>query len=179
MECLRRLVDDEKQILDDEDIEHWAKFVEEHPDIIVNKTVLLGFLAARTQTTPPPESPQADEKQLPELPQTTEDDDDEADVERALQLDDLDMTISQRRSPNELSDGPYSRPPSRGGVPVTPSSAKSPFDAAQRQRSTPLAAPSAWTAKRPKPAARRKSDAGNPSDSEVSISFLPWRLPAI
>jgi hypothetical protein len=172
VECLRRLVDDEKQILDDEDIEHWAKFVEEHPDIIVNKTVLLGFLAARTQTTPPSESPEKGDKQLPDLPQNLQDDDDdeEADVERALQLDDLDMTISQRRSPNEFSDGPYSRPPSRGGgVPATPSSAKSPFDAAQRQRSTPLAAPSAWTAKRPKPAARRKSDAGNPSDSEVGI----------
>ncbi|KAH6913457.1 hypothetical protein BKA70DRAFT_1421726 [Coprinopsis sp. MPI-PUGE-AT-0042] len=139
VECLRRLVDDEKRILDDEDIEHWAKFVEEHPDVIVNKAVLLGFLAARTQTTPPPESPEIDDKQLPDLPQTPEDDDDEADyqsVERALQLDDLDMTISQRRSPNELSDGPYSRPPSRG-VPATPSSAKSPFDAAQRQRQLP------------------------------------------
>lgn len=62
-----------------------------------------------------------------------------------------------------------SRPPSRG--PTTPG-IKSPLDSERRQRSTPLHtanAPSSWPHKRPAPAGRRKSDAGNRSDSEVRL----------
>ena len=55
------------------------------------------------------------------------------------------------------------RPPSRG--PQTPV-IKSPLDSQRRQRSTPLAAPSSWSTKRPIPS-RRKSDAGSRSDSDV------------
>ena len=56
-----------------------------------------------------------------------------------------------------------SRPPSRG-PPQTP--IKSPLDSQRRQRSTPLAAPSSWSTKRPL-YHRRKSDAGSRSDSDV------------
>ena len=55
-------------------------------------------------------------------------------------------------------------PPSRG--PQTPAPIKSPLDSQRRQRSTPLAAPSSWSTKRPIPS-RRKSDAGSRSDSDV------------
>ena len=61
------------------------------------------------------------------------------------------------------------RPPSRG--PQTPAPIKSPLDSQRRQRSTPLAAPSSWSTKRPIPS-RRKSDAGSRSDSDVcSFSY--------
>ena len=60
------------------------------------------------------------------------------------------------------------RPPSRG--PQTPAPIKSPLDSQRRQRSTPLAAPSSWSTKRPIPS-RRKSDAGSRSDSDVCSLF--------
>ncbi|KAI0260455.1 hypothetical protein BC834DRAFT_546297 [Gloeopeniophorella convolvens] len=87
------------------------------------------------------------------------------------------------RSSSSASTGTYyqptsdSRPPSRpssrgaGGVPRTPGSKESPFDAQKRQRSIPLGpvAPSSWT-RRPAAPGRRKSDASNhgrpTSDSE-------------
>lgn len=50
--------------------------------------------------------------------------------------------------------------------PQTPAPIKSPLDSQRRQRSTPLAAPSSWSTKRPVPS-RRKSDAGSRSDSDV------------
>jgi hypothetical protein len=52
------------------------------------------------------------------------------------------------------------------GPPQTPAPIKSPLDSQRRQRSTPLAAPSSWSTKRPVPS-RRKSDAGSRSDSDV------------
>ena len=69
------------------------------------------------------------------------------------------------------SSRPSSRPPSRSQS-RGPSVRESPFDAAARQRSTPLtAAPSSW-ARRPPPS-RRKSDAGSRGlsvgDNEVRI----------
>ena len=63
------------------------------------------------------------------------------------------------------------RPPSRG--PQTPAPIKSPLDSQRRQRSTPLAAPSSWSTKRPIPS-RRKSDAGSRSDSDVC--FLLYHI---
>ena len=63
-----------------------------------------------------------------------------------------------------------SRPPSRGSH--TPAPTKSPLDSQRRQRSTPLAAPSSWSTKRPVPL-RRKSDAGSRSDSDVCFLALP------
>ena len=63
------------------------------------------------------------------------------------------------------------RPPSRG--PQTPAPNKSPLDSQRRQRSTPLAAPSSWSTKRPIPS-RRKSDAGSRSDSDVC--FLLYHI---
>ena len=63
------------------------------------------------------------------------------------------------------------RPPSRG--PQTPAPIKSPLDSQRRQRSTPLAAPSSWSTKRPVPS-RRKSDAGSRSDSDVC--FLLYHM---
>ena len=72
----------------------------------------------------------------------------------------------QTQSHSGLSIGLGSRPPSRAG-PITPG--RNPLDSSRRQRTTPLiinAAPSAWSGRRPVPA-RRKSDAGSRSDSEV------------
>jgi hypothetical protein len=74
-----------------------------------------------------------------------------------------------RSSSNESNGAVFhpdstSRPPSRG--PQTPAQIKSPLDSQRRQRSTPLAAPSSWSTKRPIPS-RRKSDAGSRSDSDV------------
>ena len=71
---------------------------------------------------------------------------------------------------------PNNRPPSRG--PQTPAPIKSPLDSQRRQRSTPLAAPSSWSTKRPIPS-RRKSDAGSRSDSDVCsllLSHVDFRL---
>lgn len=85
-----------------------------------------------------------------------------------------------RNSDNEGGRNHSSRSSSRGRPPPlppkTPSSARfpdSPFDSGRRQRTAPLQhnAPSSWTAKKPLPSNRRRSDAGNYgrtlSDSEV------------
>ncbi|KAF5342193.1 hypothetical protein D9611_001989 [Ephemerocybe angulata] len=126
-----------------------------HPDLECTPGILLKFIAQKTaaDSPSPPESPADDDTQ---------------------QLSDRgrsdDRTGGHSRSSSNESNSAYyrgsSRPPSRGPPQTPGGSGKSPFDAASRQRSTPLVAapPSSW-AKRP-PAHRRKSDAGNRSDSE-------------
>jgi hypothetical protein len=107
--------------------------------------------------------------------------------------DERDFHGQQSRSSSTGSAGTYynaapgsqppSRPPSRGvgGMPRTPGTKESPFDAQKRQRSTPLApvAPSSWT-KRPVAPGRRKSDAGSHSRamSDSEVSTLPRLLSA-
>ncbi|KAI0090985.1 hypothetical protein BDY19DRAFT_984049 [Irpex rosettiformis] len=79
-------------------------------------------------------------------------------------------SVYGQRPNSRPSSRPPSRPQSRG-----PSARESPFDAAARQRSTPLAAaPSSW-ARRPPPS-RRKSDAGargHPMNDTESASAPP------
>ncbi|KAJ2917356.1 hypothetical protein MD484_g3073, partial [Candolleomyces efflorescens] len=137
-------------LLSDEEQAMLVELLKNNPGLEVSPGILLQFIAQKTAVTPsPPDSPGDDD--APQLPDPA-------------RLDDRDM--DHRRSPSADSDGPYSRPPSRG-PPQTPGSGKSPFDAERRQRSTPLGAapPSSWS-KRPTPARRRKSDAGSRSDSE-------------
>ena len=137
-----------------------------NPGIEVTPVVLLQFIAQKTAGSPsPPHTP--DEDHTMQLPDRGRSDDRHA------------MTHS-RSSSNESNNAYHrgsnsSRPPSRG-PPQTPTSGKSPFDAAARQRTTPLvpAPPSSWSG-RPRPH-RRKSDAGNQSDSEVSFRCPCTRL---
>ena len=135
-----------------------------NPGLEVTPQTLLGFIAEKTKHSPresPKGSPHGGDADLPERGRSAG----------------RDAGGRNSRSSSRDSVGTSrgtSRPPSLGppAPPKTPSSTStSPFDASQRQRSTPLGgAPSSWT-KRPAPAHRRKSMNGSQggalSDSEV------------
>jgi hypothetical protein len=130
-----------------------------NPGLEVTPQTLLAFIAEKTKHSPrdsPKGSPYGGDVDLPERGRTS-----------GRDVGDRNSRSSSRDSVG-TSRG-TSRPPSLGPPepPKTPGST-SPFDASQRQRSTPLgAAPSSWT-KRPAPAHRRKSINGSAlSDSEV------------
>lgn len=133
-----------------------------NPGLEVTPQILLGFVAEKTKKQAPPRSPLLD--------------------------DDLDLSASRGRSGDRdphFSNRSYSSDDSTGNsshinsrrsslgprgpqTPQTLNKSTSVFDTERRQRSTPLTAPSSWGNRRPAPKRRRKSDAGNPSDSEVS-----------
>lgn len=135
-----------------------------NPGLEVTPQTLLTFIAEKTKHSPresPKGSPYSANVDLPERGRST-----------GREAGDRNSRSSSIDSAGTSRQG-ASRPPSVGPLvpPKTPTSA-SPFDASQRQRSTPLgAAPSSWT-KRPAPAHRRKSINGSQgralSDSEVS-----------
>ena len=158
------------ELLTKDEMSSFMQIVDASPDVQATPDTILQLVAMRTssgqQTNSEEHPPNADEW----------------DRGRA---DERDFHGRQSRSSSTGSTGTYchttpnsrspSRPPSRGvgGMPRTPGTKDSPFDAQKRQRSTPLApvAPSSWT-RRPVAPGRRKSDAGSHSrtmsDSEVS-----------
>jgi hypothetical protein len=158
------------ELLTKDEMASFMQIVDASPGVEATPDTILQLVAMRTSsgqpTTLEEHSPNADEW----------------DRGRA---DERDFHGRQSRSSSTGSTGTYyhttpgsrppSRPPSRGvgGMPRTPGTKDSPFDAQKRQRSTPLApvAPSSWT-RRPVAPGRRKSDAGSHgramSDSEVS-----------
>ncbi|KAF4614089.1 hypothetical protein D9613_007473 [Agrocybe pediades] len=138
-------------LLSDEEAAMLQKLLEEHKDIEVTTPLLMQLVAEKTKAVTPPASPLRD-----------------SDSRSSEEDSGGDSHTRSRTSSNEsMGEGQYarpmSRPPSCG--PTTPS-IKSPLDSERRQRSTPLNAPSSWSSKRPTRAGRRKSDAGNRSDSE-------------
>jgi len=138
-----------------------------NPGLEVTPQILLQFIAEKTKHSPR-ESPQVS---------SNEDETEPLFRGRVPNHDGSQEDRASRSSSDESAD--YARTPSRPPSRALSSSTKpsSPFDASRRQRSTPLGnnAPSSWT--KPKPAHRRKSDAGSRSDSEVrQICFRISRL---
>jgi hypothetical protein len=145
-----------------------------NPGLEVTPQTLLAFIAEKTKHSPresPKGSPHGVEVDLPDRGRPAGRDT----GDRNSRSSSRDSVGTSRQS--------TSRPSSVGPPipPKTPTSA-SPFDASQRQRSTPLgAAPSSWT-KRPAPAHRRKSINGSQgralSDSEVRSlhsTLMSWK----
>lgn len=132
-----------RPILNNSEMDMLRTFTETNGSLLVTPAALVSLIAGLTKSSPS-DSPQNSALELS----------DERDA-----LEGPDAHYSGHES--------YSRPSSRG-PPQTPKN--SVFDTHRRQRSTPLgsAAPSSW-ASRPAPPSRRKSDAGNRSDSDVSL----------
>ncbi len=124
-----------------------------NPDLEITPGLVVGLVAQIAGSLPsPPRSPGKDSGK-----ESSDEDQYRNSHTRSVSNDSTGSTLYMSQS----------RPPSRG--PTTPG-LKSPLDSERRQRSTPLQsanAPSSWPHKRPAPAGRRKSDAGNRSDSEV------------
>jgi len=141
----------DEPLMSGEEVAMFEALLKNNPGLEVTPQIILNFIEEKTKIHPP-RSP------------GNSDDDTAAHEEYH----------GRSRSSSNESDGVAfyldsdSRPPSRGSQ--TPGSMKSPLDSQRRQRSTPLAAPSSWSTKRPVPL-RRKSDAGSRSDSDV-CSFL-------
>lgn len=138
-----------------------------NPGLEVTPQTLLGFIAEKTKHSPresPKGSPQGGEVELPERGRSVE----REAGDRSSRSSSRDSTGTSRGKSRTPSLGPP--------VPPKTPNSSSPFDASQRQRSTPLGAPSSWT-KRPAPAHRRKSINGSQgralSDSEVCSSHCP------
>jgi len=134
----------------------------DNPGLEVTPSILLQFIAEKTRHSPSPNLDQEDDQEEPQ--QVLEED-----FWRGRDQDRQSNVDSPQRSPSNESNGvsyPRSRSPSLGAL------ARSPFDMERRQRSTPLNnTPSSWSgAKRPAPAARRRSFDGS-LDSEVSMLF--------
>jgi hypothetical protein len=149
------------ELLTKDEMASFMQIVDDSPDLEATPDIILQLVAMRTSS-----SQQID----------SEDHSSNAGWDRG-RVDERDHQGRHSRSSSNGGSQPPSRPLSRvGGVPRTPGSKDSPFDAQKRQRSTPLApvAPSSWT-RRPVAPGRRKSDASNygrpMSDSEVS--FIP------
>lgn len=157
---------DGQPLLSDEETAMLQALLAQNPGLEVTPQILLGFIAEKTKHSTPPRSPGANDS----FEGNGHDGEDEYDHEEDQRGREDQRGSGHSRSLSNDSDGtsyyPGSRPSSRG--PTTPSM-KSPLDSDRRQRSRPLAVapPSSWP-KRPTPAGRRKSDAGNKSDSDVS-----------
>lgn len=153
------------ELLTKDEMTSFTQIVDASPGVEATPDTILQLVAMRTS----PGQQSASEEDSPNA--------DDWDRGRA---DERAFHGQQSRSSSTGSTGTYchttpSRPPSRGvvGMPRTPGTKDSPFDAQKRQRSTPLApaAPSSWT-RRPVAPGRRKSDSSSHSramsDSEVS-----------
>lgn len=139
----------EVEVLSKDEQRQVELFVQDNPGIEVTPDLLLGFVAqatakhAKPNTSPTHSSPEHSDRSDRGRDETRE--------------DDARFGGTHSRSSSRDSKGnPYwkwEQPPD------------SPFEAKSRQRSTPLAGPpSSWN-RRPAPATRRKSDAGNRSES--------------
>ncbi|KAH8831241.1 hypothetical protein DL96DRAFT_1667632 [Flagelloscypha sp. PMI_526] len=142
------------QLLDDNELELIAQFVEQSETIdFVSPSMLLGFIAQKTNTSPSPPSSQENLEFRGR---------EELSIGGSASRN---SSTDSTRTSNAYGGGGGSRPPSRG-PPATP---RAPSALDRRQRSTPLGqqmnAPSSWSRPTPK---RRKSDAGSRSDSESS-----------
>jgi hypothetical protein len=167
------------ELMTKDEEEQLVKLLEANPGIEVTPSILIQFIAQRTDTsnqdTSPERSPSlraydaiigrgrpGEKTEFVAYARS-----------RSSSQDATGMAVYANRSGSQPSSRPPSRPPSRGALsvpPKTPVTRESPFDSAARQRTTPLAiAPSSWA--RRAPPSRRKSDAGlysrETSDSEV------------
>ena len=133
----------DEPLMSGEEVAMFEALLKNNPGLEVTPQIILNFIEEKTKIHPP---------------RTPEDSDDDTAEHKG----------HSRSSSIESNDAFHLdsniRPPSRG--PQTPAPIKSPLDSQRRQRSTPLAAPSCWSTKRPIPS-RRKSDAGSRSDSDV------------
>ena len=140
----------DEPLMSEEEVAMFEALLKNNPGLEVTPQIILNFIEEKTKIQP---------QRSPE----NSDDDALAHKENKSH-----SRSSSTESNPAFHPGSNSRPPSRG--PQTPAPIKSPLDSQRRQRSTPLAAPSSWSTKRPVPS-RRKSDAGSRSDSDV-CSFL-------
>ena len=142
--------------MDEESLNKLRVFNASYPELAVNTALLVDFVA---QMTKPEEQHQ-------------EDDSGEDSEGRGRLIEREEGFGSDRSSSIDSIDTtthPHSRPPSTG--PGDTPRNTSVFDTSRRQRSTPLASYVAPTSWKPRPPhSRRKSDASNRSDSEVSCS---------
>lgn len=161
------------ELITAEEEEQLNQLIESNPGLEVTPQVLIEFIAMRAAAKAREEAEHGEQQET-----------DEPDEEGGGSEGERGRTAyweggggDRSRSSSEDSAGTSvyrSRPPSRGPPvpPKTPSTPSTPFDASRRQRTTPLGPPSSWTAKRPIPAARRKSvDGGHSralSDSEFA-----------
>ncbi|KAF9473806.1 hypothetical protein BDN70DRAFT_937155 [Pholiota conissans] len=151
-----------QRLLGDAEVAAFQEFLSNNPDLQMTPAMVVALVAqmqvAPPAQTSPPASPGYDDG--------------------SGSSDEIEEYLHSHSRSVSTDSTVYSRPPSRG--PTTPGM-KSPLDSDRRQRSTPLqrdSAPSSWPHKRPAPAGRRKSDAGNRSDSEsnappVSFGRIP------
>jgi hypothetical protein len=156
------------ELMTSDEMDMMKALLASNPGLEVTPQILLQFIAARSKHSPhdsPESSPSDNIVNLPgqERGRTPDRDGTDEDNGRSSSSDSAGASFFRSSS----------RPPSRGHTPVSashPAGGNSPFDTSKRQRSTPLGvnAPSSW-AKRPTPAHRRRSDAGQyaTSDSEV------------
>ncbi|KAF8577772.1 UPF0014-domain-containing protein [Ramaria rubella] len=149
-------------VLDKDEEQKVAEFVQDNPGIEVTPELLLGFIA---QVTAKNGEGRSSQNSSPELEQ--DDSDRGRHEDRHYHSRGGSGSDSRSSSTDSNSTSVWRR------APRTPGSRgpDSPFEAKSRQRSAPLAGPpSSWT-KRPAPAHRRKSDAGSRrgsmSDNEV------------
>jgi hypothetical protein len=126
-----------------EEVAMFEALLKNNPGLEVTPQIILNFIEEKTKIHPPQCPGNSDDDTAAHKGHSRS---------SSIESNDVDSSI---------------RPPSRG--PQTPAPIKSPLDSQRRQRSTPLAAPSSWSTKRPIPS-RRKSDAGSRSDSDVCFS---------
>jgi hypothetical protein len=146
------------EVLDKDEEQKVAEFVQDNPGIEVTPELLLGFIALATAKN--------DEERSSH---NSSPDPSEEDTSRGRQeeRDHQHLTDSRSSSTDSTTTSIWRHEPKTPGS----RGPESPFEAKSRQRSTPLSGPpSSWT-KRPAPAHRRKSDAGSSrgslSDTEV------------
>jgi hypothetical protein len=132
----------DEPLMSGEEVAMFEALLKNNPGLEVTPQIILNFIEERTKIHPPRSTGNSDDDTAAHKDHSRSSSIESNDVFH------LDSNI---------------RPPSRG--PQTPA-IKSPLDSQRRQRSTPLAAPSSWSTKRPVPS-RRKSDAGSRSDSDV------------
>lgn len=149
------------QLITDEEEQQLVSLVESNPGLEVTPQILLQFIAMRTTGSPTMQNAEGSDERG-----------------RLSNRGERDHSSRSSSHSSGTSHGSASRGPPK--TPISSRTPDSPFDNSRRQRSTPLRdPPSSWTAKRPAPAHRRKSDAGAPglpkralSDSEVSLSHF-------
>ena len=144
------------EVLDRDEEQKVAEFVQDNPGIEVTPELLLGFIAMATAKNGEGRSSQ---NPSPDL--------DDEDITRGRN-EEREHRVESRSSSTDSASTSVGR-----HEPRTPGSRgpESPFEAKSRQRSAPLSGPpSSWT-KRPAPANRRRSDSGgrrgSMSDTEV------------
>lgn len=151
------------EVLDKNEEQKVAEFVQDNPGIEVTPELLLGFIALATAKN--------DEGRSSHNSSPDQDDEDSS-RGRQEERDHQPLVDSRSSSTDSTTTSIWQPEPQTPGA----RGPESPFEAKSRQRSTPLSGPpSSWT-KRPAPAHRRKSDAGSSRDSLSDSEVCSHRM---